>query len=183
LQKVTSYIALLLLLATLCISCTDKKNKVAVNNVSMNPQDIILFFLDSLQNHDLQKVVIINGKSDTLKIEHANWINEMDFLESVNTNKPAYKGALNIDTSRIADTLIYHLKCNDQKLNLKEAFIYYHKEQLMHITMKSFGSNFLFHNAKEIYFNPLKGYRITGFQKLDLMSNQEIAYTIIVNKI
>jgi hypothetical protein len=51
------------------------------------------------------------------------------------------------------------------------------------MNFKSFGSNFLFNNAKEIYFNPLKGYCIKGFQKLDLLSNHEVAYTILVNKI
>ena len=170
-------------MATLFISCTDKKNKVAVNNVRMNPQDIILFFLDSLKHHDILKVVTVNEQTDSFKIAKADWIKEMDFLEAINTNKPAYKGTLSIDTSRIADTLIYHLICSDKKLNLKEAFIYYHHNQLMHMTLKSFGSNFLFNNAKEIYFNPLKGYCIKGFQKLDLLSNHEVAYTILVNKI
>jgi hypothetical protein len=108
---------------------------------------------------------------------------EMDFLEAINTNKPAYRGTLSIDTSRNVDTLIYHLTCSDKKLNLKEAFIHYHQNQLMHMTLKSFGSNFLFNNAKEIYFNPLKGYSIKGFQKLDLLSNHEVDYTILVNKI
>jgi hypothetical protein len=183
LQKVISNIAFTLLLATLLLSCTDKKNKVAVNNVTMNPQDIILFFLDSLQHHDLNKVVTVNGQSDSIKITHADWIKEMDFLEAINTNKPAYKGTLSIDTSRNVDTLIYHLTCSDKKLNLKEAFIYYHNNQLLHMNLKSFGSNFLFNNAKEIYFNPLKGYCIKGFQKLDLLSNHEVEYTILVNKI
>lgn len=149
----------------------------------MNPQDIILFFLDSLQHHDLLKVVTVNEQSDSFEIAQADWIKEMDFLEAINTNKPAYKGTLSIDTSRIADTLIYHLTCSDKKLNVKEAFIHYHKQQLMHMTLKSFGNNFLFNNAKEIYFNPLKGYSIKGFQKLDLLSNHEVNYTILVNKI
>ena len=172
-----------MLLATLLISCADNKNQVAVNNVTMNPQDIILFFLDSLQHHDLIKIVTVNGQSDTLTIARADWIKEMDFLEAINTNKPAYRGTLSIDTSRNVDTLIYHLTCSDKKLNLKEAFIHYHQNQLMHMTLKSFGSNFLFNNAKEIYFNPLKGYSIKGFQKLDLLSNHEVDYTILVNKI
>ena len=149
----------------------------------MNPQDIILFFLDSLKHHALIKVLTVNGQSDTIKITHADWMKEMDFLEAINTNKPAYRGTLSIDTSRNVDTLIYHLSCSDKKLNLKEAYIHYHKQQLMHMTLKSFGSNFLFNNAKEIYFNPLKGYSIKGFQQLDLLSNHEVNYTILVNKI
>mgnify|MGYP006888933347 CR=1 FL=1 len=166
----------------LLASCGDQKKQTRLSQRIMNPQDIILFFLDSLQNHDLKKVVTVNGQSDTLIIAHADWIKEMDFLESININKPAYKGTMSIDTSRSADTLIYHLICNDKKLNLKEAFIYYHNEQLLHMTLKSFGSNFLFNKAKEIYFNPLKGYYIKGFQKLDLLSNHEIEYVIFVNK-
>jgi hypothetical protein len=183
LQKLISNIAFILFLAALLISCADNKNQVAVNKVTMNPQDIILFFLDSLKHHDLIKVVTVNGQSDTIKITHADWMKEMDFLEAINTNKPAYRGTLSIDTSRNVDTLIYHLTCSDKKLNLKEAYIHYHKQQLMHMTLKSFGSNFLFNNAKEIYFNPLKGYSIKGFQQLDLLSNHEVNYTILVNKI
>lgn len=149
----------------------------------MNPQDIVLFYLDSLKQHDIIKVVTINQKSDTFKIFQADWIKEMDFLEAINTNKPAYKGTLYLDTLRIADTIVYHLTCSDQKLNLKEASMYYFNNQLMHMTMKSFANNFLFNNAKEIYFNPLKGFCIKGFQKLDLISDQNIAYSIQVNKI
>jgi hypothetical protein len=182
LQKLISNIAFIFFLAALLISCADNKNQVAVNKVTMNPQDIILFFLDSLKHHDLIKVLTVNGQSDTIKITHADWMKEMDFLEAINTNKPAYRGTLSIDTSRNVDTLIYHLTCSDKKLNLKEAYIHYHKQQLMHMTLKSFGSNFLFNNAKEIYFNPLKGYYIKGFQQLDLLSNHEVAYTIMVKK-
>jgi len=183
LQKLFSNIVFFLIASFIFTSCEDSNKGVALNSVTMNPQDIILFFLDSLKHHDLNKIVTINGQSDTIKIANANWIKEMDFLEAINTNKPAYKGTLSIDTNRIADTLIYHLTCSDKKLNLKEAFIHYHHNQLMHMTLKSFGSNFLFNNAKEIYFNPLKGYSIKGFQKLDLLSNHEVAYTILVNKI
>jgi hypothetical protein len=183
LQKVTSNITFILLAAMLLSSCADDKKQAAVNNVTMNPQDIILLFLDSLQHHDLVKVVTVNEQTDSFKIAKANWIKEMDFLEAINTNKPAYRGTLSIDTSRNVDTLVYHLTCNDKKLNLKEAFIHYHHNQLMHMTLKSFGSNFLFNNVKEIYFNPLKGYSIKGFQRLDLVSNHEVAYTIFANKI
>ena len=182
-QKVISNIALLIVAALLLTSCENSKKQGAINKVTMNPQDIILFFLDSLQHHDLKKVVTVNGQSDTIKIAHADWIKEMDFLEAINTNKPAYRGTLQLDSTSLNDTLVYHLVCNDQKLILKEASIYYYKNQLLHMNMKSFGSNFLFNNAKEIYFNPLKGYSIKGFQKLDLLSNHEVDYTILVNKI
>jgi hypothetical protein len=173
---------IIIAIAFLC-ACSNENDKSALKQVSMNPQDIVLFYLDSLKNCDLEKIVTVNNNSDTFKITHADWIKEMDFLEAINTNKPAYKGTLELDSVYLKDTLIYHLVCNDQKLNLKEASIYYYKHQLLHMSMKSFGSNFLFNNAKEIYFNPLKGYSIKGFQKLDLLSKQEIAYRIQVNKI
>jgi hypothetical protein len=162
--------------------CRNSHENAALDQVTMNPQDIVLFYLDSLQHHNMTKIVTVNGKSDTFIVKQADWIKEMDFLEAINTNKPAYKGTLKLDTTRIADTLVYHLKCLDQKLNLKEAFIYYHKDQLLHMSLTSFGSNFLFKNAKEIYFNPTKGYRIHGFQQLDLISKQNMAYIIQVNK-
>jgi len=171
------------LTALLMLACGNNQTVSLKRQVSINPQDIVLFYLDSLQHHNLIKVVTVNGNSDTNKIMRANWIKEMDFLEAINTNKPAYKGTLSMDTMRIVDTLVYHLTCNDQKLNLKEVFIYYHQNQLLHMTMKSFGSNFLFNNAKEIYFNPFKGYLIKGFQNLDVLSKQQIEYTILVNKI
>jgi hypothetical protein len=180
--KVISNLLCICIAALIFTSCYDSKKNDAANSITVNPKNIILFFLDSLQHHDLRKIVSINGQSDTVIMAHADWIKEMDFLEAVNTNKPAYKGALRIDTSRNADTLIYHLTCTDKKLNLQEAYIHYHHNQLVHMTLNSFGSNFLFKNAKEIYFNPLKGYYIKGFQQLDLLSNHEVAYTIMVNK-
>lgn len=172
----------MLFFISILTACNGIQNANKLNNVSINPQDIVLFFLDSLQHKDMVKVIKINDKSDTVKLKNADWIKEMDFLEAINTNKPAYKGTLQLDTTRNADTLIYHLTCNDKKLNLKEASIFYFKDQLLHMHLKSFSNNFLYSNAKEIYFNPLKGYCVKGFQKLDLISNKEVAYTILVNK-
>ena len=171
-----------LIAVSLFVACNSKKESSGLAQVSMNPQEIILFYLDSLQHQSLTKIVSINQKSDTIKILHADWIQEMDFLDALNTNKPAYKGALMLDTMHKADTLIYHLTCIDQKLPMKEATIYYHKEQLLHMNIKSFQHNFLFNNVKEIYFNPLKGYCIKGFQKLDLITKHNVSYTIQVTK-
>ena len=58
-----------MLAAMLLASCVDHK-KAVVSSVKMNPQDIILFFLDSLQHHDLAKVVTVNGQTDSFKITH-----------------------------------------------------------------------------------------------------------------
>lgn len=149
----------------------------------MNPQDIVLYFMDSLQHHDLIKVVTVNSKTDTIKKVNVDWLNEMDFLESININKPAYKGTIKIDTLHIADTLVYNLSCSDNKLNVKYASMHYFRDQLMHMTVSASGSNFLFSNTKEIYFNPRKGYIIKGVQKLDLVSKQPIEYRICVNKL
>jgi len=180
--KKYSYSVIYLAFSIVLFGCDRNQMNTASPQVNMNPQDIVLFYLDSLQHHNMTKIVTVNEKSDTFVVKHADWMKEMDFLEAINTNKPAYKGTLKVDTMHTGDTLVYHLQCQDQKLNLKEAFIYYYKDQLLHMTLTSFASNFLFKNAKEIYFNPSKGYRITGFQKLDLISKQNIAYIIQVNK-
>lgn len=165
------------------LSCNINQKAEDLHQVSMNPQDIVLFYLDSLQHKDMIKVIKINDKCDTITLKQADWIKEMDFLDAINTNRPAYKGTLLLDTTRIADTLIYHLVCKDRKLNLKEASMYYFNNRLLHMHMKSFSDNFLYSNAKEVYFNPLKGYLVTGFQKLDLISTKDITYTILVNKL
>ena len=149
----------------------------------MNPQDIVLFFIDSLQHHDLLKVVTVNNKTDTIRKLNADWLKEMDFLEAVNINKPAYKGTIVMDSMRTGDTLVYKLTCSDNKLNVKYASMHYFGDRLMHMTISSSGSNFLFSTAKEIYFNPLKGYIIKGFQNLDMLSEKPVEYRICVNKI
>jgi hypothetical protein len=146
----------------------------------MNPQNIILFFLDSLQHHHMMKVISINNQCDTVLVEHADWVKEMDFLESLNTNKLAYRGTLSTDSMRIADTIVYHITCKDVKLNLKEAVMSYHHNRLLHMRCTSFSNNFLYSNVREIYFNPTKGYVVKGFQKLGLFANKEVAYTIQV---
>lgn len=181
-KRLHFFIALCLLAFALTISCDNAKKEAPQAEVTMNPQAIILFFLDSLQHTDLTKIVSINNQTDTFKIAHADWIKEMDFLEALNTNKPAYKGTLMLDTTRNLDTLVYHLTCRDKKLNLQEAYISYYRNQLLHMTVKSSNSNFLYNNAKEIYFNPLKGYCIKGCQQLDVISKHEVAYSILVNK-
>ena len=174
------YIFLFLITIILC-SCSSSVSSID-DTVAINPQNVILFYLDSLKGHNLLKISEVNGQIDTNLITNANWAKEMDFLEDLNTNKPAFKGALQIDSLRKNDTLVYTLICNENNIKLKKVTLKYYKQQLIDLTATLSTSNFLFNTYKEIYFNPLQGYTIKGFQKLDKTDKLKVDYFINCKK-
>ncbi len=180
-MKFYSLIGLISVIVTLA-SCVQKTNTAKENKIDFNPQKEILSSLSFSQNTSVNKVIALNNKYDTLKKVQVNWLQEMDFLDLINTEKAAYKGNLFQYSEKKADTIYQFLSCNDPNLNFQKAEAAYYNQKLIHLTAWCNTNNFLYQNKKKIYFNPEKGYLITGHQSIKLFSKNSLEYLVLVQK-
>ena len=152
------------------------------SNNLINPAVVISNHLKEFQSYHLYKYSNVNGRVDSVMIKHPDWEKEIDIIDNLNIDKPVYKGIIQIDSSYVADTLIYKITCLEEKLKLKEVKLSYFHKQLLHINAIIAENNFIYSDSKQVYFNPKKGYKISGNLHTVLFFKYELSYDIVGEK-
>lgn len=153
---------------TLISGCTlDKQSKVKPDYYF----DLEVFFTEEIKNLNksnsiIQKTVTHNGITELKKLKIENWEDEFALFIQSDINKPAWKDAYQIDSSK-KDKISYKALEDDLKTRLIE--VEFKNKRISNIKILNKTSNYLYQIKEVLAYYPDSLYVINKEQKVTIL--------------
>lgn len=127
-----------------------------------------------------EKIVTINGKTETKKVSSINWKKELQLLSECDLNKPSWKGKF--DVTILNDSLKYVYTANSDKISVRKMTVNYEQKNgsIASVEIEKKIATILFKTEQQISYFPQKSFTIKAIQKAifmrDFNSEVEIKY-------
>ncbi|AWW30508.1 hypothetical protein DN752_10435 [Echinicola strongylocentroti] len=175
-----------MLLLGLLFSCDNGEKQPLANPTQIDKyfplKDFVINQLDKLNNHQVQKVTVINGEEETTEVTltKEQWRKELDAFIQADINKAANSTAY--EEQKNGKEKVYRLK-PEAKGNIKEIKVTYlspDSNKVMEVTFVAKSENFFYESSTTgtLHFNESTGlistYSVAGTQKVWFLSPNEI---------
>ncbi len=117
------------------------------------------------QNKPVLKTIAFNGAIESKKVKVKNWGQELDFFESSDINRPAWKDSYFIENSN--GLVIY--KAKYPELKMREMIVNAKNKKVKWIIIYNDTKNLLYQTTEKLSFFPDSLYLIEKEQKISLL--------------
>ncbi|MES2689531.1 MAG: hypothetical protein V4658_03965 [Bacteroidota bacterium] len=168
-------IAFLFLLALTAPGCTKKEQ---LTNDNFNTKAFFAAETGRLEKskHGIIKTLMFNNETRQLIIEDTvNWQQELAPFTEIDLSSDVFSQAFLVDTIMNGSSAKITYMGKDEKMELKSVVILLENNKLVRISYELYTKNSLYANRKLLVYMPDNGYRITGFQKVNLLSGSDFS--------
>lgn len=124
--------------------------------------------------HSIIKTLVFNNETRQLLIKDTiNWVEELAPFTEIDLKSDAFTQAFQIDSISNGNQVKVTYTNKDEKMELKSVVVLLESDQVMRISYMLYTKNSLYENRKLLEYMSDNGYRITGFQKVKLLSGED----------
>jgi hypothetical protein len=116
-------------------------------------------------NEPVFKTISYNGGTESKTVKIKNWKQELDFFQSSDINKPAWKNSYAV--ANYADEIIYRAK--DPDLKMREMIVKSENHVVKYIFIFNSAKNILYQTTEKLSYFPDSAYIIEKAQRVALL--------------
>ena len=129
-----------------------------------------------------EKTVLINGATETKKIDTVHWEKELETIINCDINKPSWKGKYLIQTTKNPRKISY--LATSSKIPVRNMVVFYkaQTDSIYYIEIEKKMGTFIFSNEQHIFYYPKKSFKIIAKQQAIFMNdfNSEITVNYLL---
>lgn len=176
------YFLIVLFFMTACTQqkdSSDKVQKVYFDLASIVQNDIDI---NAQTKAGEEKTVLINGATETKKIDTVHWEKELETIINCDINKPSWKGKYLIQTTKNPRKISY--LATSSKIPVRNMVVFYkaQTDSIYYIEIEKKMGTFIFSNEQHIFYYPKKSFKIIAKQQAVFMNdfNSEITVNYLL---
>ena len=168
---------LFIVLVSVFVSCSNSQ-KVKIDNSEITFFDFKDFFEKEIEGFSFSKIkktVTLDDNTETQELSDFDIKKELELFTKANISRPAWKDKYQVEAS--ASKEIY--TAMDDKLTIREVIVEKNGDDVSKISIQTLSNNTIFEAAKNLIYEPNKGFLIENTQDVMLAGNHTMKIEVV----